>query len=298
MRTPRLHRYLWLLTGRNADFKNANLNTPVRFEVTDERDHIKEARDLLQLRRADTDFYVLGAMAALYSSLPALRGGPSEESVIFSPGTLRIPSPTVDGTFRPQDSRPISLVHRADDLPAAHTFRVSRKHSRALIETDNGRRYDAAYRHVDGTVYLDWPAEIPFVAAVRPYNGVWDDGSHFTIHSEPVGYPYAAVARRIKDSGNLIQLMVRYGTLGAFEASQSPIFKVGALVAAVVMRNLALSPSMRGDRLVEQLPGPEWAPPSDALPALIWNWDSYTGLLTYQETPLTWFYGPVLYNPP
>lgn len=298
MRTPRLHRYLWLLTGRNADFKNADLNTPVRFELTDERDHIKEARDLLQLRRTDTDFYVLGAMAALYASMPALRGGPSEESVMFSPGTLRIPAPTVDGTFAPQDIRPVSLVHRALDIPAAHSFKVSRVNGRALIEADDGRRYNVAYRHVAGTVYLDWPPEIPFTAAVVPYNSVWDEGSHFTIRAEPVGYPYAEVARRIKDSGNLIQLMVRYGTLAAFEASQSPVFKVGALVAAVVLRNLTLSPSMKNDRLVEQIPGPDWAPPVEIPPALIWDWDSYSGLLTYQGVSLTWLYGPLLYNPP
>ena len=96
---------------------------------------------------------------------------------------------------------------------------MSRVNGRALIESDNGRRYETAYRHVAGTVYLDWPAEIPFTVAVAPYNGAWDEGSHFTIRSEPVGYPYAEVARRIKDSGNLIQLMIRYGTLAAFEAA-------------------------------------------------------------------------------
>lgn len=228
-----LNRHLWLLTGRSSDFVTPALNTRIRHGDALPSEEVQAARALLHLGVTSTDYYVIGAMAALTAFRP-LAG--ADTSTLFLPYTLQVAAPSIaGGALRPAGPQHPSTLHRPSKLPAARTWYVTRKSSTLVkITTDTGYNHTVVYRLAAGVVYIDWPEEIGFHAAFAPTGGVWVDGSQVIINTEPSGYPYSAVAKEIRQAPELVRLMAEQGTLSAFHAAQSPIQKVGALVAAVV----------------------------------------------------------------
>lgn len=244
--TPRLHRYLWLLTGRCADFVSPALNTGIRYDVVRPDPDVAAARALLCLGDTATDYYVIGAMAALHAARSALRGITDEESVMFLPQSLSVRAPRIaNGELRMASARYPTMLHRPTTIPAARTWFVSwDSPAEVRISTDTGVSVRAPYRHVGDTVYIDWPPELGFHAAFAPTGNVWAAGSSVVILTEPSGYPYAAVVEKIKQSNELVRMMAAEGTLSAFAASQQSLQKVGAFAATVVLRNYRESPSL------------------------------------------------------
>ncbi len=247
MTNPRLHLYLWLLTGRCDDFVAPALNTGLRYGAASRDPETEQARKMLHLTDTSTDYYVIGAMAALYAARSALRGMRDEETVMFLPGSLRLRAPSVSGgEFRLAGPRYPTMLHRPRSLPAARTWYVTYLNSlEVTITNDAGYSSRADYAHVNDTVYVKWPAETGFHAAFAPTGNVWTTGSRIVIRAEPSGYPYAAVAESIRQSNSLIRVMSAEGTLTAFVSAVDPLQQVGALVAAIVLRNHKLSPPLQ-----------------------------------------------------
>lgn len=228
-----LNRHLWLLTGRHNDFVNPDLNTGRYYGDVIPTPEIAAARAALCLGDRTTDYYVVGAMAALVSFRPA--AGPNTSSM-FLPHSLHIRPPSIaGGTVRPMNQQQPSLLYRPKDLPVARRWYVTRIAAGTVrITTDTGYLKDVPYRLAASVVYPEWPEDIGFAAAFAPAGGVWVDGSQVIISTEPSGYPYGAVAQSIKNSIDLIRLMSTEGTLAEFHAARSSIQKVGALAAAIV----------------------------------------------------------------
>jgi hypothetical protein len=67
---PTLNRHLWLLTGRSEDFATPTLNTRIRYGDALPSKEVLAARALLHLGVTATDYYVIGAMAALTAFRP------------------------------------------------------------------------------------------------------------------------------------------------------------------------------------------------------------------------------------
>lgn len=228
-----LNRHLWLLTGRCDDFVTPALNTRIRYGDAVPSKEVAVARALLHLGVTSTDYYVIGAMAALTAFRP-LAG--VDTSTLFMPRTLQVAAPSISGgSLRPAGPQHPSMLHRPTKLPAARTWYVTRKSSTLVrIATDTGYDRTVVYRMAAGVVYIDWPEEIGFHAAFAPAGGVWVDGQQVIIRTEPSGYPYSAVAKEIRQSPDLVRLMSEEGTLSPFHSAQSSLQKVGALAAAVV----------------------------------------------------------------
>jgi hypothetical protein len=236
-----LNRHLWLLTGRHSDFVNPELNTGVSYGDLVPSEEVAAARATLHLGDRTTDYYVIGAMAALRVFRPS--AGPDTTSM-FLPHSLHIRPPSIaGGTIQPMDKQQPSLLYRPADLPVARRWYVTRVSGDVVrITTDTGYMKDVPYRMAASVVYPEWPEEIGFSAAFAPTGGNWQDGSQVIISTEPSGYPYSAVARTIKNSIHLIRLMATEGTLADFHAARSSIQKVGALTAAVVQWSASHAP--------------------------------------------------------
>lgn len=230
---PTLNRHLWLLTGRSDNFVTPALNTRIRYGDALPSEEVVAARKLLHLDETATDYYVIGAMAALTAFRP-LAG--VDTSTLFLPRTLQVGAPSISGgDLRPAGPQNPSMLHRPSKLPVARTWYVTWKSDTlARITTDTGYDRTVVYRLAAGVVYIDWPEEIGFHAAFAPAGGVWIDGSQVIIRTEPSGYPYPAVAKEIRQVPELVRLMSEQGTLSAFHSAQSSLQKVGALAAAVV----------------------------------------------------------------
>jgi hypothetical protein len=236
-----LNRHLWLLTGRNANFVTPALNTRIRYGDALPSKEVQAARALLHLGVTATDYYVIGAMAALTAFRPTAG---VDTSTLFTPLTLQVAAPSISGgSLRPAGPQHPSMLHRPSSLPAARTWYITRRSSTLVrITTDTGYDRTVVYRLAAGVVYIDWPEEIGFHAAFAPVGG-WVDGQQVIIRTEPSGYPYPAVAKEIRQSPDMVRLMSEEGTLSAFHSAQSSIQKVGALTAAIVQWGIKANPA-------------------------------------------------------
>lgn len=230
---PTLNRHLWFLTGRSGNFVSPSLNTALRYGDAPPSEGVAAARKLLFLGDTSTDYYVIGAMAALMAFRPSAG---ADTSTLFLPSNLRIAPPTiVGGELRPAGPQHPSMIHRPTQLPVARNWYVTcRPSDVVLITTDAGYSRAVPYRMAAGVVYIDWPEEVGFHAAFAPTGGVWSVGAQVILTTEPSGYPYPTVAKEIRQLPELVRLMSEEGTLTAFHSASSSLHKVGALVAAVV----------------------------------------------------------------
>ena len=112
-----LNRHLWLLTGRCNDFVTPLLNTGRRYGDAVPSELIVEARKILHLADKTTDYYVIGAMAALVASRHILGG---DTSPMFLPHSLHVLAPTISGgELRPAGPQHPTMLHRPKSLPVA-----------------------------------------------------------------------------------------------------------------------------------------------------------------------------------
>ena len=87
----RTNLFLWLLTGRSEGFFSPALNSGVVYSTTAKDPAVASARSLLRLDDVRSDFYVLGALAAAYLSMPLLRGLPEERGLAFVEDLVQMP---------------------------------------------------------------------------------------------------------------------------------------------------------------------------------------------------------------
>lgn len=229
---------LWLLTGRHDDFVNAQLNSGGRRSSNVKDAALVEARGLLHLGDTSADFYVIGAMAALVVA-GSVTG---DAGIMFLPYSHTLPGPTIAGGkfVTATGGGELRLLYRPTSLPAAATWRVSRKEDVAEVKNDIGERWELPYHYIDGVVYVDWSSFDGFDFAFRPTE--WLQGSFVEIKLPPVGYPYQAVASAALQSNTLLSLLAEEGELTAFHAARGAIWRVGALASAIVKRSDRLNP--------------------------------------------------------
>lgn len=242
---------LWLLTGRADKFVSPHLNTFVRYPTLSPSQDIVEARRFLRLDVTTTDFYVLGAMAAAYASMPALRELPDDNLAVFSRNLLQIGAPSVTGaTVAPLDgvSWP-SLRNRTSGASAWTALTVTRVGDKALITSDSDIDVLSDYRQASTGIVVEKLAEYG-IRASFDVTGGWSEGADFTVTVPPSFYPFHAVASGISERGDLLHLMSRCGTMEAFASSTNPVLKVGALSCAVILdsfRNTTLALDAEAD---------------------------------------------------
>lgn len=298
MRIPRLHRYLWLLTGRCSGFVNATLNTHIAYDLVNESNLIARGRDFLQLRTGDTDYYVAGAMAAVYASISALRGLPTEESIMFLPGGMRIPPPKIVGaTLSPMFAGGPKIKHVPSGIPAARVWTITCQDSASMeVRSDIGEVWQVPFIKAGVQVFPTWPVELGFNFGFRPVNDYWARGTQVTITAEPFTYPYESVARAAGQDPLLIDLLAANGMLEAFNAALPPIYKVGALAGALVLEVYKHSPVLQAARstelMAQELSVPDWT--DDPTPD---TWENIFGALLMNGQPLTLYKNPLNFDP-
>lgn len=238
MTTYSLHLYLWLLTGRADNFVSDGLKHNVSYRTLAPSDAVAASRQLLALGSTTSDFSSLGAIAAAYASIPALRELPSEQSVMFSRGLTNLQLPYVTGAsvVQPDSARWANLRYHPTSLPAAALWTVKHAGDHVQLINDVGLFERLPLRSIANVVYLDLQNILSRDTAVGfAYVGVWTTGASFTFFVPPSRYPYQAVAEKVRLSSAALGLMSQQGTLEAFANSFDAVRKVGALCAAIML---------------------------------------------------------------
>ena len=229
---------LWLLTGRAEGFVSEHLNTAVAYPTASPTSTVVAARKFLRLDQTNTDFYVLGAMAAAYASMPSLRELPDDNLAVFCRDLLRMPTPAVTGaTLSPVDgvSWP-SMVNHPRTTQAFTRLTFTRKGDQVLIRSDGDVDLLSDFSLTPNGVFIEKALELG-VRAVFDVGGVWQEGSVIIVDVPPSRYPYAAFSDELNENGELLKFMSQAGTMEAFASSTNPVFKVGALAAAIMLES-------------------------------------------------------------
>lgn len=228
--------FLWLLTGRSSGFFSPALNSGILYETAVDDAAITTARELLRLSDARTDFYVMGALAAAYLSMPLLRGLPDERSLAFVEDIVLLPPTDVTGAeLLPTNGTSWPSL---DGKPAGASgftrVTITRDGSDALVTRDDGYSTRVPYQLTGDTLVIPGIADHGINANFTATS--WLAGQPIVVRLAPTRYPYADMARSIADSSQTISLMLDEGTMEAFATATDPVRKVGAAAAAIMRR--------------------------------------------------------------
>ena len=246
--TTRTNLHLWLLTGRCEDFRNVGLNSGIRYRSSPPPVEVVAARELLRLNDTASDFYVLGAMAAVTASAPFLRGLPADSGLVFSEDLVQLPSVAVVGAAVLPDASSAfdgSIAGR----DGFTELRVTKHGSAVIIQRDSGSSTFEDFSLIGGMLTI--PALRNHGVSAKFSVGGWSDGQYFTIKLAQTGYPYDKFAAAVADSSQMAHLMLEEGTMETFASAARPIHKVGALACAVMRRMAAVSASADSEFSVE-----------------------------------------------
>ena len=248
--TTRTNLHLWLLTGRCEDFKNVGLNSGIRYRSGPPPDEVVAARELLKLNNTASDFYVLGALAAVTASAPFLRRLPVDSGLAFSEDLVQLPANEVVGAEVVSDSASWDTFDGSIAGREGFTELTVTKHGNSVIvRRDSGSSTFEDFSLVGNTLTI--PALRNHGVNAKFSVGGWSDGQHFTIKLAQTGYPYDKFAAAAADSSKVAHLMLEEGTMEAFASAVRPIHKVGALACAVMQRMAAISASADSEFSVE-----------------------------------------------
>lgn len=231
----RYNMHLWLLTGRSDDFVNPALNSSVSYHTADPPAEVVAARKLLRLDYKASDFYVMGALAAALAT--PTRRLPVDANSAFLPGMGLPPYlHVVGGTLTALDAHNAPVVRGDVAGMRGFTQVYVRKLSgdRVSITTDSDFSTEVRGKMIGDTLYIPELRDFGIDANIRPTT--WAEGSTVTISVPQTNYPAAMLAADIRDDTQAISLMLDTDTLEAFVSTPRPLYKVGALASAIMLR--------------------------------------------------------------
>jgi hypothetical protein len=251
----RTNLFLWLLTGRSKDFANETLNTRVTFTSQKLPAEVLHMRSLLKFDDRRTDFYVLGALGAVYMSTSLLRSMVSENQAVFVPGMLRLSPVVSSATLLSKDQ--FSWPYIDGRVAGRDGFtQVSLTYIDAeMVElsTDAGLKIAVAYELVSetGGLRLKVPTIYDYGIHADMRVGTWGPGDIVSVGVSPTRYPYSAMAEKLAQDSVSIRMMNEEGTLQAFSETSSSARKVGLAALAVIRRMLRITNDTQAGFTVE-----------------------------------------------
>ena len=261
---------LWLLTGRSGDFVSSRLNTGIAYTSDIASEELNEMRQLLNLHKTSTDFYVVGAMAAaLYSTPPGSRIS-DDYLTLFQGGGLILQSPTCDVDLLPSSAKVWPNIDSAGaGLLGVTQLTVTYYDSQhVLITDDNGGSTIQSYTTFDeGAIQR---LIIPYLAdhgVNAHFDKAWTNPSTITITFAPQVFLYKSLAETIQKNTTAVTVMNRVGLLEGFMNARRAYDKVGFAALAII---LSASKSAQDDHLVVTVNG------EDATVDLAWVEDLTT----------------------
>lgn len=258
----KLNNLTWLLTGRSYGFTYPLLNTNVAIPMVDDN-RVQQARKLMRLDVRDTDFFVYGALASIYSSLYYARYLDVEHQAAFVPGVIPVTYSSAhvhefangELVYLNGVPKPVLYSNEWNILPYydEHSLSVIRNifdwsdpyDSIRLEKVDAGVTATKCWLGTSGksTFVLVEPdaddslaIDLTGFAGLRARFAIGNKAPITFVSAPPVHYPYSDVRSLIVEDSKLISLMADMGTLPAFHEATSDITSVGALAAAIVLK--------------------------------------------------------------
>lgn len=222
---------LYLLTNRAGPYNSgafpvtSNGWTPI--ECSSETEAVRE---LLQLKRRDTDYYVTWLLSLLRLFPDALlQFKPDEVDYDLTAVPLEMPS-TFNGSLRSVGGQPPNVAWRSAEWPPAEKMEITREGTRVIIQYGS-RTLEAACRVSGHAVYVDWPAELGVSGRIE-----WQDlALPFTLAAKP-HIVLEVLASTLASHAEVQHMLARHGLATSFSET-----KLKARAIAIVLHALMLS---------------------------------------------------------
>ena len=221
-----------LVTNRSGDFHHPSLGSVIGYTPHVESPEETTLRRFLHLKDTDSDYYVIGALGAIYA-FPELVREYGEDGRTFDLQSWR----KDDDAFYPgnmvNSRKDAFAIHRTPtEFPVALEWYLSYMDAQHMLIQVGTARYVVPVRVSATTLYVEWPDELGIQGAIALAD-TWTTGTHMTLRHTPVGFPYTELARQLTQREDARRLLTDRGYMSYFYAAQSDIEKCAVTYTAL-----------------------------------------------------------------
>ena len=224
---------LHLVTNRAGDFRHPTFDSATTYRPKTETADEASLREYLGLKDTTTDYYVVGALTAVYA-FPAFLSEFGEDKRTFDLTRWRPDQDAVYPVFLVNSRREAFNIHRVPtEFPVSIQWNLSYVDATTMLVQLGTARYMVPVRAAAETLYLDWPEELGIEGAIDLDGASWTTGFTATILHTPIGFPYDVLAEKLKNRQDARRILTDRGYMPYFFAAQSAMEKCAAVYTAL-----------------------------------------------------------------
>jgi len=190
-------------------------------------------RRLLQLDYTGDDYYVLGAMNALYS-FPEMIEALGPDQPTFALAAFQRPCDTWVGVApRNNQQGPFVLRRYPLEYPVERTITLQYVNPVTMLMLIGTMQLTVPVRVWDDIMDADWPPASGFSGGLSLINQSWDENFKAVITHMPVSFPYRRLMEILKVNRDVTLLLTQQGLIEHFTLAASPIERVATVLLAL-----------------------------------------------------------------
>lgn len=223
---------LHLVTNRAGDFHHPAFASAVDFTPHAETEDEKSLRTFLQLRDTTTDYYVVGALNAIYA-FPDILAEFGETQRTFNLARWRKDNDGFyPGSFVNTNAHVFSVQRIPNEFPVDMEWILSYLDAQTMKIQLASKTYLAPVRISGDILYVEWPEELGIKGAIK-LEVAWDSSARMTLSHTPVGFPYGKIVEHVVHRDDARRLLTGRGYMSHFFAAQSDMEKCALLYTAL-----------------------------------------------------------------
>lgn len=224
---------LHLLTNKNSGFFSTIFPVTSDYKVRTETEAQQEIRQLLRLHITDSDYYLMGALAAVYAFPEILREF-NESSKTFKLSDWVRPADTITGAqYHNLPNINFALRYKPKVWPVELAWTISYLDSKNLIIRLGDSKFIVPYTVSSLNILRpDWPEELGIQGALK-LDGTWQSSSVLEIRHTPVSYPYDTILNKLSKNTNVYTLLDLAGLSKEFFSAKTSLEKFAILLLAL-----------------------------------------------------------------
>lgn len=208
---------LYLLTNRSGPYNSAAFPVFAGAWLTKRcAPEVEQVRELMQLHRRDTDYYVAWCLSLLEAH-PDLMSAFEQRSKSYLLHEIPVELPVVvNGQLKAHGGIPPAVAVLTSSWPPVEQLALTLESTTMALQLGDAQ-LTVPVRRSGSSVYPDWPAEAGVAGRVE-----WQDTAvPVVIHFKPHVVP-SVVRAAMRDSEAMQRLLTRYHLLHAFEETVNP----------------------------------------------------------------------------
>ena len=227
-----LNSVLHTITNRANDFASPMFNDRIDFIPAPLLPAAYEVLQLLRLDYKDNDFYIAGALGAIYAHPELLENFGAEHRTYSISDYQRAVDSMVGFSPIADVNGPFSIQRQALEFPVAFALPVYYVSDIAAGVQVGNDTFTVPCTRQGLSLFPAWPAALGISGGLL-LESDWAPGFSGLINHEPVRFPYDAIAALLDNSSAKNDLLLRTDLIEHYHKSRAAIEKVGTVLLAL-----------------------------------------------------------------